>query len=223
MEAEEFLRLFDCHWFEQRVFTAKPPSPPPINHHLPFLEVHEELEESSLPHTPTLQIRSLSDRFLGSDSPSPNLLILKPKLKKILSGKEIREISKPEAKRDAIEMKKRSVTRRNKIGSSKSLSELEFEELKGFMDLGFVFSEEDKDSSLVSVVPGLQRLERKANEVSDDNMISRPYLSESWGFLDRKMVNKPLIDWRSQVLHNKINMKDHLRAWAQTVASTVRL
>ena len=100
---------------------------------------------------------------------------------------------KPEAKREVIAMKKRSVTKRNKIGSSKSWSELEFEELKGFMDLGFVFSEEDKDSSLVSVVPRLQRLGIKANEeVSDDNIISRPYLSESWVFLDRKMVNKPL-------------------------------
>ncbi|GFS45552.1 hypothetical protein Acr_00g0096730 [Actinidia rufa] len=74
-------------------------------------------------------------------------------------------------------MKKKSVTVRNKIGSSKSLSELEFEELKGFMDLDFVFSEEDTGSRLVSVIPGLQRLGRKAKEeASDDNIISRPYL-----------------------------------------------
>ena len=34
--------------------------------------------------------------------------------------------------------------RRIKKNFSKSLSDFEFEEFKGFMDLGFVFSEEDK-------------------------------------------------------------------------------
>ncbi|KAL5078496.1 hypothetical protein RYX36_006917, partial [Vicia faba] len=67
---------------------------------------------------------------------------------------------------------------------SKSLSDLEFEELKGFMDLGFVFSEEDKDSNLVSIIPGLQRFGKKDEEqeedVCDESMIQRPYLSEDW-------------------------------------------
>ena len=82
MEAEEFLKLFDCQWFEQRVFTTKQPSSTPINSSNPFLEVHEELKEPSLQHTPNLQIRSPSDRVLGteisfsSDSPPTNSLIL---------------------------------------------------------------------------------------------------------------------------------------------------
>ncbi|KAG6400542.1 hypothetical protein SASPL_137382 [Salvia splendens] len=42
-------------------------------------------------------------------------------------------------------------------GASKSLTELEVEELKGFMDLGFVFSDKDRDSNsrLASIIPGL--------------------------------------------------------------------
>ena len=46
-----------------------------------------------------------------------------------------------------------------KIKGSKSLTSLEFEELKVFMDLGFVFFEKDKDYlKLVSILPGLFRL-----------------------------------------------------------------
>ncbi|KAL5053768.1 hypothetical protein RYX36_034450, partial [Vicia faba] len=67
---------------------------------------------------------------------------------------------------------------------SKSVSELELEELRGFMDLGFVFSEEDKNSNLVSIIPGLRRLGKKDEEqeedVCDESMIQRPYLYEAW-------------------------------------------
>ncbi|KAK9284305.1 hypothetical protein L1049_023476 [Liquidambar formosana] len=121
--------------------------------------------------------------------------------------------------------------RRRKRGNSKSLSDLEFEEVKGFMDLGFVFSEEDKDSRLVSIIPGLQRLGRKGVEDDDEkgkevdeSVVSRPYLSEAWDVLDRKEVEQPLLlmDWRIPASGNKMDMKDNLRFWAHTVASTVR-
>ncbi|MCL7043829.1 hypothetical protein MKW94_016938 [Papaver nudicaule] len=52
----------------------------------------------------------------------------------------------------------------NELKRIKSLSDLEFEELKGFMDLGFVFSEEDRNSSLI---PGLQRLGNKENLITE--------------------------------------------------------
>ncbi|KAM2560756.1 hypothetical protein COP2_012763 [Malus domestica] len=61
--------------------------------------------------------------------------------------------------------------------------DLQFEELKGFIDLGFVFSEEDKDSNLVSIIPRLQRLGKKddsRDESFDESAITRPYLSEAW-------------------------------------------
>ena len=50
--------------------------------------------------------------------------------------------------------------RRKKKGFSKSLSDFEFEEFKGFMYLAFVFSEEDKNSNFASIFSGLQKFEK---------------------------------------------------------------
>ncbi|XP_057444166.1 uncharacterized protein LOC130736346 [Lotus japonicus] len=65
----------------------------------------------------------------------------------------------------------------------RSVSQLELKELKGFMDLGFTFSEKDKNSRLASVLPGLKRLGKKREEKEEEVVISRPYLSEAWEFL----------------------------------------
>ncbi|CAI0475833.1 unnamed protein product [Linum tenue] len=93
--------------------------------------------------------------------------------------------------------------------ASKSLSSLEFEELKGFMDLGFVFSEEDRESSLVSILPGLQRLGKK---------------DEAWAVQEKEKMRNPVMNWRVPALGlgSEIDMKDSLRLWAHSVASTVR-
>ena len=52
----------------------------------------------------------------------------------------------------------RIASRRKQKGFSKSLSDIEFEEFKRFMDLGFIFSKKDKNSNLASIFPMLQRL-----------------------------------------------------------------
>ncbi|KAE8689459.1 hypothetical protein F3Y22_tig00110937pilonHSYRG00061 [Hibiscus syriacus] len=149
-----------------------------------------------------------------------------------MSGKDIAEEDTRESYSDM------KITRR-KRGKSKSLSDLEFEELKGFMDLGFVFSAEDnKDSRLVKIIPGLQRLKKKEPEEDDDEEgekkeadeddddeapeVARPYLSEAWKVSERRKENNPLMKWRVPDLGNEIDMKDSLRLWAHTVASTVR-
>lgn len=94
------------------------------------------------------------------------------------------------------------------------------------MDLGFVFSEEDKDSSLVSIIPGLQRLGKKDGEEEiggvDEAKVSRPYLSEAWHGLERRKKEDALMNWRLPALRNEMDMKDNLRWWAHTVASTLR-
>lgn len=129
--------------------------------------------------------------------------------------------------------------RKKKRRGSKSLSDLEFEELKGFMDLGFVFSEEDKDSSLASILPGLQRLGKKSvkneedeedgddddDEEDEENFdkaaVPRPYLSEAWKVHKKKKEN-PLKNWKVPALNNENDIKDSLKLWAHTVASNVR-
>ncbi|GAB2274707.1 hypothetical protein Dimus_009479 [Dionaea muscipula] len=109
----------------------------------------------------------------------------------------------------------------------RSLSDLEFEELKGFMDLGFVFSEEDKDSRLVAIIPALQiygggeQEGRKVDNGTKKADVSRPYLSEAWDVMESEQRD-PLINLILPDLRNEIHVKNQLRFWAQTVASALR-
>lgn len=153
-----------------------------------------------------------------------------PKLQPIISGKDVSKFSNEEHQQYEMPIKKKvhGRKRRTKLSSAKSLSDLEFEELKGFMDLGFRFSEEDKDSRLVSIIPGLQRLGRKGSEEdvdeeerkTDENVVSRPYLSEAWDVLDKQ--KHPLMNWKISALGDEMDMKDQLKFWAHTVASTMK-
>nr|AFK40408.1 unknown [Medicago truncatula] len=166
-------------------------------------------------------------------SPDSVLNIIPSKLQTILSGKEVTD---SEDENNLVQTQTLLPKKNNNINKvvkkkreSKSLSDLEFEELKGFMDLGFVFSEEDKDSSLVEIIPGLQRLGKKNDEeeeeeedVYDESVVQRPYLSEAWEVYDWRKKEKPLVNWKVPAMNNEIDMKNSLRLWAQTVASTVR-
>ncbi|EOX99914.1 Uncharacterized protein TCM_008922 [Theobroma cacao] len=235
MAAEEVLKLFDVYWFEQPIFSEKP-----VSRSQETSQDHKERVEErelKLPRISTLHVRSMSDLALNatvsfsSGSLSPNSVLTTPRLQTILSGKDVNE-DNADVKKEKMEeaaakpilVERRSKTRTK--GSSRSLSELEFEELQGFMDLGFVFSEEDKDSSLVSIIPGLQKLGKKTEESREENIgqtvVSRPYLSEAWEVWDRRKVKNPLMNWRIPTMGNEVDMKDHLRFWAHTVASTVR-
>ncbi|KAG1335272.1 putative WAS protein family [Cocos nucifera] len=123
---------------------------------------------------------------------------------------------------------------------SRSLPELEFEEVKGFMDLGFTFSDAEADPRLMSIVPGLQRLGKRAagdgepaaegssctSEEVDESAILRPYLSEAWDAQEEEeetaAPDNPLKNWRIPKAADDMDLKDHLRSWAHAVASTVR-
>ncbi|KAK1557928.1 hypothetical protein Q3G72_034361 [Acer saccharum] len=216
----------------------------------PDQENEEKQSKPEISRIPSRRKRSMSADSTSFDSVlslSPDSVLFAPKLETILSGKESiiegkeEEEEEPKPAHDFQEhvSKKKAAarTRRRKRntfggGESKSLSDLEFEELKGFMDLGFVFTEEDnKDSRLVEIVPGLQRLKGR-DQISDNhdhesaNNISRPYLSEAWDVLDMKKEEEksPLLTMNRKIpaLSNEIDMKDHLKWWAHTVASTVR-
>ncbi|KAI8014668.1 hypothetical protein LOK49_LG05G00671 [Camellia lanceoleosa] len=120
----------------------------------------------------------------------------------------------------------RSVTRLQKTMSCKTLLELELEEVKGFMDLGFKFSKESLSPQMMSVLPGLQRLElaNGDEEVDKDDRdiigeeeregeeekrsVMRPYLSEAW---DIKRPDSPLLNLRLPRVSAAGDMKKHLR------------
>ncbi|XP_027347377.1 uncharacterized protein LOC113858815 [Abrus precatorius] len=236
MAAEQVLRLLDSYWFETTILTNKTPSNPN--------SISQTKEEEVLPLdtkiqlVPSLEVRSYSDQNLPfttcvlCDSPSPNSVLTPQKLRTIPSGREIREFSmrtseKHEEEDTNIKKKQKGYGHgrrtHKKERTSRSLSELEFKELKGFMDLGFVFSEEDKDSRLVSLIPGLQRLGKEDEGQGEQSMVSdKPYLSEAWEVLDQRRMRNPLLNWRMPARGNEIDMKHNLRFWAHTVASIVR-
>lgn len=224
MEAEEILQLLESYWFQHGFFTHKHDDQESMVCAMP----NPKLLEVSVQHRPTLQVRSFSDQGIVNDASfsqetatSPNSV--KPKLQKIFSGKEITQSLNDEADEEKPKPPE-GKTRQRRKDMSKSLSALEFEELKGFMDLGFEFTEEDKSSScLVSIIPGLQHWgEIDVNENKWEK-VSRPYLSESWGVLNQRKAYSPLMKWKTLgSVHEEINMKDQIRVWAQSVASTVR-
>ncbi|KAK8580590.1 hypothetical protein V6N13_143670 [Hibiscus sabdariffa] len=250
MESDEIINLFDSCWFEVEILKKQTSPPTPTSSEPnPVPRVEENSSKPDLTRSPTLHTRSMSDElslintsFMGTGSFSPDSVLHSPKLYKIISGKEVTEEDLQDDDTGVQQPKKkgvrRTITRREK-GSSKSLSDLEFEELKGFMDLGFVFSEEDnKDSRLVEIIPGLQRLGKKvdgdedikkaaaAAAAEDRPEVSRPYLSEAWEVAEarrrRRRKENPSMNWRVPDLGNEIDMKDSLKLWAHTVASAVK-
>ena len=122
--------------------------------------------------------------------------------------------------------------------SCRSLEDLELEEVKGFVDLGFIFKKEHLNARMISVVPGLLRLgffrtkqktepNLAADELPKDDDIEqeeergviRPYLSEAWLI---KRPDSPLLNLRVPRVSAAADMKKHLKFWARTVASVVQ-
>ncbi|KAL1336663.1 hypothetical protein HN51_031039 [Arachis hypogaea] len=254
MEAETVLKLFDSCWFGIQDMKEQEPcsssSHENTNHQTK--EGISESEEPMLLRSQTIHTRSMSDQLdnrtcsMHDDSSSPEFEMLPSKLQTILSGKDITDTEQDE-RQAQVQVQLEGLPKKNnnnnkrrgrkKRRGSKSLSDLEFEELKGFMDLGFVFSEEDKDSSLASILPGLQRLGKKSVKNDDDDedgddddedeencdkaAVPRPYLSEAWKVHKKKKEN-PLKNWKVPALNNENDIKDSIKLWAHTVASTVR-
>ncbi|BAT87220.1 hypothetical protein LR48_Vigan09g231400 [Vigna angularis] len=224
MDAEEVLSLFDSCWFGYQTSKERSSSSTPTNsHENSDHQIKEEPSEPMLLRFQSTHNRSMSDQLssmtcFNDDSLSPDS-VFSPKLQTILSGKDVTD-SEVQVRHEVLPKKRE----RKKKRQSKSLSDLEFEELKGFMDLGFVFSEEDKDSSLASILPGLQRLGKSDEEEEDcdGSAVQRPYLSEAWKVQEKSKKENPLVNWKIPALNNEIDIKDSLRWWAHTVASTVR-
>lgn len=252
MAGEEFLKLFEYNWSERLVF-KKDKDSLKLNEEVP--EKTEDKEDQDVKNF--LVKRAMSDETMmmmmtssvsssdGFFSSPRSVLAVKAsptKLQTILSGKEVNEFSTAERdgvlseKSDKEEQRKKKqndVRRRTRRG--KSMSDLEFEELKGFIDLGFVFSEEDqRDSELVSILPGLQRLVKKDDEVGDVteeeediSNINRPYLSEAWDHCGGRKGKRHItsaIKWKVPAVPEvkEVELKDHLKQWAHAVASTIR-
>lgn len=136
-----------------------------------------------------------------------------PKLESIPSGKQLQE---PTSLAD-LGAQHSSVRRRDRRRATKSMTDLEIDELQGFMDLGFKFNINDLSPDVVNVLPGLQRLGGQKVQTS---IVSRPYLSEAW-LIPRS--DSPLLNWRVPSEHGEeVTMKEQLKFWARAVASTMQ-
>ncbi|GAU35469.1 hypothetical protein TSUD_384240 [Trifolium subterraneum] len=223
MEAEEILKLFDTCWFGHQNSSTSTSSHE--NQHHKINEKSSKLSRIQTNHT-----RSMSDQLnmtsFKHDSMSPNSVVFQPNLQTILSGIDVTDYYTEAEKQAQLHVlpKKNIIKNGRRTRESKSLSDLEFEEVKGFMDLGFVFSEEDKDTNLVTIIPGLQRLGKNGEkqEEEDCSAIQRPYLSEAWEIQERRKEEKPLMKWKIPAPTNEVDMKYSLKCWAHTVASTVK-
>ncbi|XP_011650120.2 uncharacterized protein LOC105434720 [Cucumis sativus] len=208
MAAEEILPLFDLFWFQREIFARNPL----LKTHSSAPEIHFQSPDSEYAVSSSMNFPASKTAVHSTNN---------QKLETIVSSK-VREFSVEE---NYEKMKIMGKVKR----LSKSLSELEFEELKGFMDLGFVFSEEDKnDTNLASIIPGLQRFgekkEEKQKQIEDGVLLKRPYLSEAWEDVEKENDKKRiLMKWRVPSLGaTEMDIKHHLKFWAHTVASTVR-
>nr|AFK41563.1 unknown [Lotus japonicus] len=85
-----------------------------------------------------------------------------------------------------------STRKLDKSMSCRTLGELELDEVKGFMDLGFMFKKEYISPRMISVLPGLQR------------------------------PDSPLLNLKVPKHCSADNMKKHLKFWAKTVASEIQ-
>ncbi|KAG6527350.1 hypothetical protein ZIOFF_009449 [Zingiber officinale] len=205
--AAHVLHLLDLYWFRQQILLPPPPPPPPPP------------PADPQPRQPLRLRRALSHE--SAPAPSASLAIQPPQLRAILSGKE----APPEAlfpappaahaKGNGDRRQKRRRLRRTK---SKSLTDLEFEELKGLIDLGFAFSHEEADPRLLEIVPGLRR--NKAGGAPGSVSVARPYLSEAW---ETRPEADLLNNWRFQAAAaaGGVNLKDQLKSWAHAVASAI--
>ncbi|KAI6705432.1 hypothetical protein NL676_008394 [Syzygium grande] len=172
-EAEAVMKIIDRCWFELEIFTKRPATSPSSTSGSDPGQESTELPKNESPSlhvswTPSILMRSMSDQIsiiptsFQSSSLSPDSVLRRTTIHSMIYEEEViaEEEGFNSSNRRSSEFscrKKSQMGRRTKRrASSKSLLQLEFEELKGFMDMGFVFLEEDKvDLSLVSIIPGL--------------------------------------------------------------------
>ncbi|CAM8887988.1 unnamed protein product [Rhodiola kirilowii] len=217
---QHILYLFDSIWFEQEIISMEqssknqqPQTAIHKNQHFQGqIQDNEDEEEAKIIQLQLLQVaKTIHFTNSSSVSESPTSVL-------------------PSPKRQTILQQRRKLNGRNRRSCGKSVAELEFEELEGFRDLGFVFSEEDrKDSTLVQIVPGLKRLAKGGDEGVERLMNDhRPYLSEAWDAMEKKediLKRTVLINRSIQEMGNDQNetlLKGLIKSWAHSVASAVR-
>ncbi|XP_019444353.1 PREDICTED: uncharacterized protein LOC109348393 isoform X2 [Lupinus angustifolius] len=250
MEDKSFpciIEEMDHLWFHQLILFSEPikktvpilqslssnSSPTSILSFTSLLNEETSIDESTSPQKQVL-LKSASMPLQNDSTGNKEEMKERMARMNVLGNRTRSNSSSPSTQHYHRKFRKPTTTRRklDKSMSCKTLGELELDEVKGFMDLGFIFKKENLSPRMMSVVPGLQRLglHQKlidATEIVQDNDneseeekrdIKRPYLSEAWVI---KRPDSPLLSLKIPKPCSAATMKKHLQVWAKTVASEV--
>ncbi|PUZ60339.1 hypothetical protein GQ55_4G116400 [Panicum hallii var. hallii] len=255
--AERTMEIYDACWF-RRLVLLPPPAPAAAAPEREADRPPAGPVPSSSPTAPAggglRHRRTRSDEATAAAFQGLEPLRLpdsgnRARLETILSGKDglVAAAPQPPPERRRPEARRPAGSGRRRRRRGRSMSELEFEEVKGLQDLGFTFSDAEVDAELASIVPGLRR---KRSEEENRTAASapaaprdapsssalpveaaapaaqaprRPYLSEAWDDEEEEAeVRRALRNWRIPPPGDGNDLKEHLRMWAHTVASAVR-
>lgn len=113
--------------------------------------------------------------------------------------------------------------RRDGRKSSKSMTEVEYDEVRGITDLGFNFTRDDHIQPIIDGFPGPRYYSRDGDDLllhcpNRSSPRSRIRSPKGW---TRKSVDSSLLKWRIPSPQDSVDMKAHLQIWAHSVASTV--
>lgn len=119
---------------------------------------------------------------------------------------------------------------RRRLKGTKSLTDLEYEELRGLKDLGFEVSKDDLTPHVVRMFPGLQRQGippynspqgSHSNSQQPGNVVSQSRFPAVQHLLWPRRPDSPLTN--APFLDPSIDMKGQLKSWASEMASIVSI
>ncbi|CAM6005823.1 unnamed protein product [Sphagnum balticum] len=154
---------------------------------------------------------------------------LKKQQRSVSSSEEAIKQTWEKQRRDSMRRTTTSTTTRSR---TRSLTDEDMDELRGCIDLGFGFSNDEEDPELCNTLPALElcyAITRQYNDVTGRSSSSPISTSGSSSSLDRcssgsSLQSFPLeSSWRiSSPGDHPSQVKTRLRHWAQAVACTVR-
>ncbi|CAL0309863.1 unnamed protein product [Lupinus luteus] len=228
--AEEMDRL----WFQQFILLSEStPSvaPKPIKKHVPALQSLSSnssptsiLSFSSLPsedssidesHSPQKQVLLMLSSLPLPEGDSINKEEMKERMARMnVLGNRIHSHSLSPSTQHTQRKFKKPTTARRKLDQSmscKTLQELELDEVKGFMDLGFIFKKENLSPKLMSVVPGLQRLglHQKLMDPTETVLVLDNDIEEKRDI--KRPSDSPLRSLRTHKPYSAANIKKHIQ------------
>ncbi|KAJ7543890.1 hypothetical protein O6H91_09G057200 [Diphasiastrum complanatum] len=123
-----------------------------------------------------------------------------------------------------LRLSRRHRRRKDRKNKSKGTEHVEHDEVKGFKELGFSFSQDKLTPRVISLFPGMKVDYGEGKNQPEVSFVAsaqyKLYNSPAWWAVK---PNSPLYNWQFPDPHQEgVDMKAHLKFWARAVASTAR-